>query len=1364
MAAKPPTFGDKSYELYKLQLLAWEELTDLADDKKGIYIALSLPDNHDTKIKEKVFESLGLDSLKSTSGLKELIEFLDRHLQKESLDEAWDRFEQFEDFSRLPGQNMNSYISEFDRRYERVKIKGLVLPDNLLAFKLLKYAKLTKEERLLVMTGIDLEKDNIYDDTQKSLRKFKSDLMEPRIQVRSEEAFYTNKRPYRGRGGKFQTYSPRNQKNRNPIGRNGEIMKCNRCGSTKHLYLKCMHKGDDAVLNPNGRDGRTMTCNSCESKYHLIADCPHRYDEINIVDIEKAEKDNQMPVSDIIMFTGSSDIFVSELQRESMQMGVLDSACTSTVAGEKWFNDYIESLSTNDREQIVKSPGFRTFRFGGGTILKSKGEYIIPAVVAGNSVKIKTDIVESDIPLLLSLSAMKSMKCNMDYEDDTASLFGKKVHMNITSSGHYCIPLGPMASDEVKVTELNKHNGQDLKNKIEKLHRQFGHPSQDKFKKLLIDAGCWSQDKEELIKNIYLKCSICKEFSHTPPRPSVCLPMAREFNEVVAMDLKSLKENLWILYKIDMFTRYTMATLITRKQPSQVINALLKRWVGIFGIMGKVLTDNGGEFSADEIKDAGSLLNIEVATTGAESPFQNGLCERVHSVTDNILAKLQAQYPKTPLDTLLAWACMAKNSLQMFNGFSSNQLVFGKNPNLPNFLTDKVPALEDSTTSSVLAEHLNALHTARQAFIQSESDERIRRALRTKIRTNEQKFEHGDKVFYKRNGELRWLGPGKVLAQDGKVIFVRHGGSLVRVSANRLLKANDVSFENKETDLLSSEEDSENMIKTKTKVNESIDQTPHVQELDVQEPNDLEPAVQETEQRRSMRIFNRDMGLEGENKVYMVTIPKSQQNNPDCHKAKQTELEKLKNFDVYEEVPNIGQTSISTRWILWKKKDEIRARLVARGFEEVLDGTVDSPTIGKCVMRLAISLAVSKHWMIQSTDIKSAFLQSQPMDREVFIIPPTEAESQPGYIWKLKRCLYGLNDAAKQFYNSVKHELLELGCKNSTLDPSLFYFFHENQLAGILVSHIDDFMHCGNEFFYEKIINGLCKRFQAGSRQHENFKYVGFQIAQTSTGITLSQQDYVENIEVPEIPAPRGIKKLELLTSEEMTKYRSLVGSLNWIVQSTRPDLSFEMTDLSTKFQEGKVEDLLRVMKIMNKAKYETAEIFYPDLGTPLSWKVIVYTDASFGNLGTGSCGGSLVFLSGNNNVALISWKSGKIQRVVKSTLAAEGLALSEGLDEAIYIKHIICETLGFNIENDILPIIGITDHEGLYKNIRSTKLVSEKRLRIDLASIKENLNNGVINDIQLCQSEQQLADVLTKRGVNGVKLLSVLQTGKFLQ
>ena len=70
------------------------------------------------------------------------------------------------------------------------------------------------------------------------------------------------------------------------------------------------------------------------------------------------------------------------------------------------------------------------------------------------------------------------------------------------------------------------------------------------------------------------------------------------------------------------------------------------------------------------------------------------------------------------------------------------------------------------------AEHLNALHAARKAFIQMEADERIRRALRNKVRASEQVFENGDRVFYKREGKERWLGPGTVLFQDGKLVFV----------------------------------------------------------------------------------------------------------------------------------------------------------------------------------------------------------------------------------------------------------------------------------------------------------------------------------------------------------------------------------------------------------------------------------------------------------------------------------------------------------------------------------------------------------------------------------------------------------------
>ena len=75
---------------------------------------------------------------------------------------------------------------------------------------------------------------------------------------------------------------------------------------------------------------------------------------------------------------------------------------------------------------------------------------------------------------------------------------------------------------------------------------------------------------------------------------------------------------------------------------------------------------------------------------------------------------------------------MARNSLQMWNGYSSHQLVFGENPNLPN-MSNTLPALEGTTGSGVFAQHLNALHDARKAFIQTEEDERIRQALQNKV-------------------------------------------------------------------------------------------------------------------------------------------------------------------------------------------------------------------------------------------------------------------------------------------------------------------------------------------------------------------------------------------------------------------------------------------------------------------------------------------------------------------------------------------------------------------------------------------------------------------------------------------------------
>ena len=95
----------------------------------------------------------------------------------------------------------------------------------------------------------------------------------------------------------------------------------------------------------------------------------------------------------------------------------------------------------------------------------------------------------------------------------------------------------------------------------------------------------------------------------------------------------------------------------------------------------------------------------------------------------------------------LAGAISAKNTLHNVHGFSPNQLVFGRNPNLSSFLNDKFPALDGVSTSKVLASNLNAMLAARKQFIKRESLEKLRCVLCYQVKTGiTQSYKNGD--FY----------------------------------------------------------------------------------------------------------------------------------------------------------------------------------------------------------------------------------------------------------------------------------------------------------------------------------------------------------------------------------------------------------------------------------------------------------------------------------------------------------------------------------------------------------------------------------------------------------------------------------------
>ena len=97
------------------------------------------------------------------------------------------------------------------------------------------------------------------------------------------------------------------------------------------------------------------------------------------------------------------------------------------------------------------------------------------------------------------------------------------------------------------------------------------------------------------------------------------------------------------------------------------------------------------------------------------------------------------------------------------------QITMRKNFNVL-FLTtlnNKPPAPEEFTSSKLIAENLNAMQRAREAFIRSEASECIKRALRHNIRTSgNTKYFTGDRVYIEKDSD-RWSGPGTLLGQDG---------------------------------------------------------------------------------------------------------------------------------------------------------------------------------------------------------------------------------------------------------------------------------------------------------------------------------------------------------------------------------------------------------------------------------------------------------------------------------------------------------------------------------------------------------------------------------------------------------------------
>eukprot|EP00435_Cladocopium_sp_Y103_P026045 s2476_g6.t1 len=428
-----------------------------------------------------------------------------------------------------------------------------------------------------------------------------------------------------------------------------------------------------------------------------------------------------------------------------------------------------------------------------------------------------------------------------------------------------------------------------------------------------------------------------------------------------------------------------------------------------------------------------------------------------------------------------------------------------------------------------------------------------------------------------------------------------------------------------------------------------------------------------------------------------------------------------------------------------------KARIVCRGDNDpdLTSLRRDAPTLTRLGLMLILQIASSmSSWFLFNSDITGAFLQGDQSlaSRKEALYLRQPREGLPGLlkgqIMLVVRGIFGLANSPRLFWRHLRDTLLRIGFRQSTLDRALFCYYKDQKLILVLGAHVDDLIGTGQPGAADQVLDEIKKQFDFGSwsddRQDEVLEYGGKEIRRGPGGeVYLSQAKFIRATNVTPIPKWRSSTPNAPLMPKEMTELRSVGGCLHWLVGQTRPDLAAG-TSLYMSGQPT-VDSLQQLNKLLKEAKAteDWSLTFRP---VPLETaRIIVFSDASFANAdGLRSQAGYLVYLAGENAcsiegdaASLLDWRSHKIKRQCRSTLAAETMSLDSAVDAGLFARELLAEILvqsyvpcqSGKLPSTFLPMTSATDCRSLYDLLTKDgplAATQEKRLAIDLSALKE--------------------------------------------
>ncbi|CAI7834943.1 unnamed protein product [Closterium sp. NIES-53] len=278
--------------------------------------------------------------------------------------------------------------------------------------------------------------------------------------------------------------------------------------------------------------------------------------------------------------------------------------------------------------------------------------------------------------------------------------------------------------------------------------------------------------------------------------------------------------------------------------------------------------------------------------------------------------------------------------------------------------------------------------------------------------------------------------------------------------------------------------------------------------------------------------------------------------------AMDAEMASWKSTGTYvDEVPPPGANIVSGMWIFKVKRPPgsppvFKARYVARGFSQrqgVDFFQTFSPTPKMTTLRLHRPLG---------------FTGSFPA----------------GTQWSLRRPLYGLRQAPREWHDTLRTTLAALGFAPSTTDPSLFFRTNTTLPPFYVLVYVDDLVFATGDTEALAHVKSELQKRQTCTDLGELTSYLGLRITRdrAQRTITLTQSHMVQQVlqrfgftysSPQSTPLPTG-HSLSAPPSDESVEpsgpYPELVGCLMYLMTCTRSDLAYPLSLLARYVAPGR--------------------------------------------------------------------------------------------------------------------------------------------------------------------------------------------------